>query len=346
MLDFVNGLASADQVSVIAFADTVTTTLELSTDRAAAQRGVNTLAPGKARAVVNDGLMQALAVLEGRATRPVIILVTDSTDGGNSKYSIQDVLDRAARIGAIIYPIGWEGASQKDLKKLAELTNGELQILPSQPNLPNRSTLTTAFTAISNNFTDLREQYQLRFASGLKADNAEHELVVKVNYLGATTEQTTHFKAVPQAVTITFPGITDGQTVGGNFRFEPQIVAPADVSELEILVDGAQLTKVLAAPFVYAWDTTSIKPGPHEFTFTARDKAGNQGTTKLTLNVQPPISVQLTSPGEGQVLNGSVTLSAAVTAQGQIARVEFWVDGSLFSTVTANPSRHHGTLPT
>ena len=94
---------------------------------------------------------------------------------------------------------------------------------------------------------------------------------------------------------------------------------------------------MLAAPFVYAWDTTGVAPGPHVFTFTATDASGNQGTAQISLNVQPPITVQITMPGDGHVLNDSTIISTTVSAQAQIARVEFWVDGTPLATVTGKP---------
>ena len=58
----------------------------------------------------------------------------------------------------------------------------------------------------------------------------------------------------------------------------------------------------------------------------------------MDLGASNPLSITLNSPTDGSTVSGTITLSATpVNTMGPISRVEYYIDGKLFATVT-NPA--------
>ena len=77
-------------------------------------------------------------------------------------------------------------------------------------------------------------------------------------------------------------------------------------------------------------------------TATARDAAGNQSTASITVTIAVPDTtapaVNITSPGNGQTVSGSVTVAANATDNVGVAGVQFLLDGRAYGTeITAAP---------
>ena len=194
---------------------------------------------------------------------------------------------------------------------------------------PDSSTLQASFTTIQQ---VLREQYLLRYNSNLPADGQEYTLAVTADFQTQHLETAHQFTAQPGELTVSLPDFEAGQTIGGKIRFVPEIVGPAPVSSLQISLDGAPLDQVLSAPFEYNWDANTVFEGSHEFQFTVEDTAGNVGRFSITLNIEPAVTVSLNALDDGDELSVTTTLSAAVTSQAGIAKVEFFIDSVLLDT--------------
>jgi VWFA-related protein len=326
--DFISSLAPQDQVAVVSFSSTVATQQDLTGDRALVQAAIDRLT-AEGNTALFDALVQSVSLLKIRSERRVIVLLTDGVDSGVSQYTFSQVMDEATRWSVPIYPIGFGAVDQKQLQQMAELTGGLAQIKP------DASQLQAAFGSV---LQVLREQYLLQFSSNLPADGAEHDLAVTVKALNGYAEQSRRFIASVGSVTVTLPNFSDGQDVGGKINFEPSILAPAPVASLDIQIDGQPLgSSIQPAPFAYEWDATNAPTGPHEFHLVAVDTAGNQGEMSISLNVRPPITVQITSPQEGDSLTGKKTVSADVSALYKVAKVDFLLDDKTLATVTDAP---------
>ena len=275
-----------------------------------------------------DGLVEAVAQLKDVPVRKVVLLITDGIESGISDYTFDQAVNEAVRWSVPIYPIGFGAVDEQQLEQLARLTGGYAQVQPDS------STLLSSLTGVQQS---LREQYLLRFESGLPADGLDHSLSVVVDYPNNHLETSQTFLAQPGEVSVSLPDFQDGQTIGGKLRFAPEIVSPAEVSSLQISIDGQLLDSVLSEPFEYNWDAGSVAEGPHQFDFLVEDSAGNRGQFSLTLNVQPAVTVSIDAPAEAEALSVNTTIAASVTAQGAIAKVEFYVDGELLDTRTTEP---------
>lgn len=336
--EFVDSLASEDQVALISFSDDIIINQDQIKDKQLVKDNLDKLSPSgtPGNALLNDALMEAIDRIKGRAERPMIIMVTDGKDSGLSEYTIDQVIDEAVRQGVMVNSVVWGGASQEDLAKLADRTQGEMQFLSG--NRPDPVALQAAFNNISNGLPDLRVQYNIDFSSSIPADGKEHDLVVMVDHLGSHAEASRRFSASPGEVKITFPDHENGQDVGGFVHFAPDITAPAPIKQMDIILDGTRLDPVTSEPFEYVWNSTNVSYESHDLKFVIIDESDNSGEASLLLVVRPPVTVEITNPAEGETVDSPTVLSAIASAPfSQIAKVDFFVNDSYLATVEEPP---------
>jgi hypothetical protein len=220
----------------------------------------------------------------------------------------------------------------QQLKRMAELTGGAAQVQPTAADLQ------ASFDTI---LQILRQQYKMSYVSTLPADNTEHELLVTVKYQGGQERTSYNFISKSGLIPVTLPGFQDGQVVGGLVDLTPAINWKPPLSSLELLVDGTLMDSITAEPFQLVWDSTkaSLTPGAHAFILKAADVGNNTGQVNLTLDVQPPITVNIISLAEGDTVGRPTLITAEVTALTGISiqKVEFLVDGVVVSSLTAPP---------
>jgi VWFA-related protein len=324
---FVDTLSPQDQVAVLTFSSQADVVQGLTSEKGITHVALDSLVAAGDTALY-DGLVEAVAQLKDVPVRKVILLITDGIESGISGYTFDQAVNEAVRWSIPVYPIGFGAVDEQQLTQLAVLTGGYAQVQPDS------STLQSSLTTVQQ---ILREQYLLRFESGLPADGLDHNLSVVVDYPNNHLETSQSFFAQPGEVTVALPDFQDGQTVGGKLRFAPEIVSPAEVSSLKISIDGQLLDSVLTEPFEYNWDAGTVSDGPHQFDFVVEDSAGNLGEFSLTLNVEPAVAVAIDAPSEGDALSITTTIAASVSAQAAIAKVEFYVDDELLDTRTTEP---------
>lgn len=324
---FVDTLSPQDQVAVVTFNSQVAVVQNLTSDKGRAHAALDSLVAGGDTALY-DGLVEAISQIKNLTDRKVVLLITDGIESGISGYTFDQAVNEAVRWSVPVYPIGFGAVDEQQLDQLAELTGGYAQVQPDS------STLQYSLTTVQQ---ILREQYLLRFESGLPADGLEHTLSVVIDYPNTQLEASQSFVALPGELTVTLPDFEDGQIIGGKLRFAPEVVSPAAVSSLQIKIDGQPLDTVLDAPFEYNWDASSVATGPHQFDFVVEDSAGNQGEFSITLIVEPALTVAIDAPVDGDKVSVTTTLSATVTAQGAIAKVEFYIDDQLLDTINYAP---------
>jgi hypothetical protein len=116
------------------------------------------------------------------------------------------------------------------------------------------------------------------------------------------------------------------------------------VTNVAFFRDGGTLIgNDATAPFSAVYSNST--PGTHTLTATARDSAGNSVSTTnvITINVNPnvPPTVTITNPAPGSVYLVGVTVTnvsaSAADSDGTIARVEFLLDGVLWTMDTSSP---------
>ena len=313
--EFIKTLGPNDQVALIAFKEKPLIVQELTTDRGLLTQALDALTAVGDSALF-DSLVEAVGVLKSRTERKVVVVITDGYETGISSFTFDQVVDESVRWSTHLYPIGIGGVNLSSLEKLAKLTGGFAQINPDD------SAISEAFGNILGN---LRNQYLLEYESVLLADGTEHELLIDYKYPEGIVSDGHRFVATPGSISITFPELSDGQEVSGSVLFSPSILAPAAIREFEIKVDQLPLTKILAAPFEFVWDSELVETGLHDIEFTVTDAVGNTVTKSITLSVVPPVTVSSDLVAD-QSLVGKVLIPLNVKAARGIANVEFFVD--------------------
>lgn len=221
---FVNSLSPQDQVAVVSFADQVTVSQPLTTEKAQVIQTLNNLSAGGDTALY-DAIWQAADLLKDVSTRKVVIPITDGVDSQISEHSLEQVISDASQWGVPIYPLGFGSVDTVELNDIADATGGFAQIQP------DASELKGMFKTIS---TILREQYLLRFTSNLPADGNQHELSIEFDDESGSAEDKASFVAQPGVVSVSLPDFSEGETVGGTVLFAPEISSPAPISRLDI----------------------------------------------------------------------------------------------------------------
>jgi peptidoglycan/xylan/chitin deacetylase (PgdA/CDA1 family) len=113
----------------------------------------------------------------------------------------------------------------------------------------------------------------LKYRSWDAAGNAE-----------AVRSATLQVDAIAPSVTIIAPG--DGARVGGNVKVEAIATdAGSGVLRVVFYVDGQQIAIVGSAPYRFTWNTRKTAKGSHTLTAKAFDRAGNVGTSAVSVTI-------------------------------------------------------------
>lgn len=150
---FLDQLKTGDRAMVVAISSTADVIAPLSADRVTATRAISALDPWSTTAL-RDAVMAALDRLEPEAGRQALVLFSD----GNDRYSAaseSEVLARARRSNALIYPITIGKQRPAFLAELAVITGGRSFLLKDATEL--EKTLSTIAR-------ELRYQYLLGYA--------------------------------------------------------------------------------------------------------------------------------------------------------------------------------------
>lgn len=332
---FTDQLTPQDQVGVIKFSDSPSIVQPLTTDKSAVKAALDGLKPEGSHTTLYDAIVDAVNMLRNFSGRKITVLVTDGKDTGTGAFNFDQAVHEASLLSIPIYPLGFgSGIDQDRLTRLAKLTGGITQFRPTA------SELQASFNTVLQN---LRNQYLIRYISSFSADENQHTLLVTATYQGSQLEASRFFTARSSQIPVSLPDYEVDQVVGGIEIFKPTTDWPAPLKELDIAVDGVLLTSIADEPFEYQWDTTKtekdIPVGLHEFKFTYTDIAGNTGQTRISLNVQPPLTVQVTQPGNGNTVSGSTPIKVEVTSLSdiQIGTVEIAVDGQIIGGSLMSP---------
>jgi len=145
------------------------------------------------------------------------------------------------------------------------------------------------------------------------------------------TCSTGNVDAEPPAVSISSP--TAGATVAGTISVSANASDNVGVAGVQFRLDGAPLgAEGTASPYQVAWDTTAAPEGSHTLTAVARDAAGNTATSapvSVTVrNDKTPPTVTITSPTNGSLVSGTISVSADASDNVGVAGVQFKLDGA------------------
>jgi RHS repeat-associated protein len=135
-------------------------------------------------------------------------------------------------------------------------------------------------------------------------------------------------KVVGPTVAVAAP--LDGERVRGTVNVDAAASDDRRVENVEFLVDGVVKATDTAAPYAYAWDTTTAANGSHALTVRATDDAGNVRTSPaatVTVGNSAPPATRVTSP--------STRYDDVVKADAPVA---YWRLGETSGTTAADAS--------
>ena len=161
---FLNQLKTGDRAMVVAISSRAEIIAPLSTDRLTQGRAISALDPWSTTAL-RDAIVAALDRLEPESGRQALVLFSDGNDRYSSAAEAQ-VIARARRSNALIYPITIGKQRPAFLAELAVLTGGRSFVLKDATEL--EKTLATIAR-------ELRYQYLLGYAPSNSIEEGAHE---------------------------------------------------------------------------------------------------------------------------------------------------------------------------
>jgi len=106
------------------------------------------------------------------------------------------------------------------------------------------------------------------------------------------------------------------------------------LQQVEVLVKGQSLGIATNSPFEFDWDTTdpAFRDGINNIVVTARDNAGNSASLSIRVTVDntPPIVI-LSGVAEGDLVRGTVDLTATADPDDVDGGVDFYIEGTRFN---------------
>ena len=161
---FLNQLKTGDRSMVVAISSTADVIAPLSTDRVTEARAIAALDPWSTTAL-RDAILAALDRLEPESGRQALVLFSDGSDR-YSRATEAQVIERARRSNALVYPIMIGKQRPAFLAELAVLTGGRSFVIRDATEL--EKTLSTIAR-------ELRYQYLLGYAPSDPIDKGAHE---------------------------------------------------------------------------------------------------------------------------------------------------------------------------
>ena len=161
---FLRALRTDDRSMVVAISSEAEVIAPLSMDRLNQQRAIEALDPWSTTAL-HDAIIAALDRLEPETGRQALVVFSDGTD----RYSLAtaaQVVERARRSHALMYPIAFGKTRPGLLAELAVLTGGRSFLLRDPKDL--EKTLQTIAR-------ELRYQYLIGYAPATPIDKGHHE---------------------------------------------------------------------------------------------------------------------------------------------------------------------------
>jgi len=178
-------------------------------------------------------------------------------------------------------------------------------------------------------------------ATAIASDGTTASATRSVTFGTSSTSTSTTSNAAP-SVSLTSPA--NGQTVSGTIAYAANAADDKGVARVLFYADSTLLATDTSAPYGGSLNTTTLANGTHTLRAVAYDASGLTATSQISINVQNSTastnaapSVSLTSPGNGQTVSGTITLSAIAADDKGVSRVVFMADSTTLATDTSAP---------
>ena len=314
-----------DRAALVSFGQTVQVVQDLTGDREALNRALDSLV-ALGDTALYDGTFQAITLAAQHTLgRRSVVVITDGEDT-HSSLTLDDVIGKAREANTPVSVIGLGEVKLEPVERLALVTGGSLGVAPDPDQLSERA---------AQMADRLRKQYVVRYRAP-DSRPPENELELVLNQGGQQIRTAQRFPAPPMPpLTISLADLAAGSTVRGRVDLRPTIPNTTRVDRVEYLLDGAPLQTVAVAPYAFTWDSATVPPGDH--VLTVKTRLGDQEAQQdLPITVAPAIQLSITLPA-GQDVSGRVKLQAELDAPAPVASVEWAVDGKPIGTAAQPP---------
>jgi len=169
-------------------------------------------------------------------------------------------------------------------------------------------------------------------------DKENKEITIIYNSEAPTPSIEFTYQFAVQGVNIIFTK-PDSTIVPKTFVVEVVVTSASRVQSVAFLLDGSLIVNKTSPPWRALFEDCSI--GTHEVKVIAKTEAGFASSSMQVEVVSPP-TIIVTSPSNNSVISGVVTI--AIDVEGQVSRVDFYIDNKLIASKTSPP--WHVTLDT
>lgn len=260
------------------------------------------------------------------ASSKIGVFLTSGRDQG-SKASESDVIQAAQLASVPIYVVAPSDVDNNVLR-ITQLTGGK--VFQAQTGEQLREDFKTLLDSFRN-------QYAVSYVSNQPADDATHELLIRVQYQGGIAETRSVFVAKSHTLKVTTPCLLPGSTIGGIVELCAESDTPGRMARVEYSLDGKGISVVTTHPFTFAWDSTQVPFGQHVVHVKVQDHVGNTGEIDVPINVVAPVSVQIVQPGDKSAVAVAFTPTLKISSLLPVKRVDYFVDDVLVATASTQP---------
>lgn len=279
---FLDILGPSDVVELISFSDNVKVNIPFTTTKSYIARGIENL-----RAGGNTALYDAVATtVENLAQlgpgRKVAVLLTDGEDT-KSKMRLDAALALVSAKRVPVFTVGLGNEiDRKGLDLIAQQSGGSAIYAPSAVDLSR------AYRILAD---QLRSQYTISFASGLKADGKEHRLSVHMKQGAGTAEGQGIFVAQQNPPWMDIVAPRPRQIITSREQIEVSVqpsLPEAKITKVDFAIDGQIIASKSTPPYVSTISAVATAPGGHVLKVTATDSAGNTTSREIDFSVAAP----------------------------------------------------------
>ena len=163
--------------------------------------------------------------------------------------------------------------------------------------------------------------------TSIDANNSPQNLTV---YLNISEEEDN-----PPSISITSP--QSGDVVYGSVSVEASATDDNGIQKVEFYVDDELKNTDNSSPYEWTWDTISYSSGFHTIKAKAYDTINQTAEDSISVKVDQPPEISITSPLSGSNVSGSVSVEASATDDNGVQKVEFYVGNELKRTDRTSP---------
>jgi Ca-activated chloride channel family protein len=329
IINLMDSLNPQDKVAIVTFNDSARMLLPATNDRAKISSALTQLS-GTGKTALWDGIHLSINSLFSNQTgKSAVVVISDGSDT-TSLLRLEDIATEANVHHIPVFSIGFGEVDRISLNRLSTLTGAQSFILPDS------SEMTEKFTEIINT---MRPEYLLSYQTLSNADGMEHKVGVAVDIQGTKIQSECSFIIPAAGLSVSLRGISSGQKIGAGVAtlLSPVFPPKVSVSKVEYVLDRKVLAELSTSPYEFEWTPEESDAGAHTLNVRVSDLVGNTEEVFIPIMVEPPITLQINQPKEGQLLSGDMVVDLEVTGIENIASVKVYLDDQLIQELFKSP---------